>query len=102
RLSGLNIVVTVKEDRGLAGSFERFRIDERMQSGRNDLNGFKSGYFEFIGNPLCGSFDVGFVFALGADARDAEKFAELFEVRVAATFDKFSKVHRGRYESRSF
>jgi hypothetical protein len=23
-------------------------------------------------------------------------------MRVAATFDKFSKVHRGRYESRSF
>jgi hypothetical protein len=23
-------------------------------------------------------------------------------MRVAATFDKFSKVHRGRYESQSF
>ena len=65
-----------------------------MQSGRNDLNGFKSGCFEFFAYPLCGSLDVGFVLALGADARDPEEFAELFEMRVAVTFDKFSKVHK--------
>src|ERR1700744_3851158 len=73
-----------------------------MQSRRNDLNVFKSGCFELFGYPVCRALDVGLVLAFGADARDAEEFAEFFEVRVAATFDKFSKVHRGRYESRSF
>jgi hypothetical protein len=34
------------------------------------------------------------VLALGADARDAEKFLQLGEMLVAATFDIFSKVHK--------
>src|ERR1700753_916343 len=73
-----------------------------MQSRRNDLNGFKSGCSELFGYPVCRALDIGLVLAFGADARDAEEFAEFFEMGVAATFDKFSKVHRGRYESRSF
>jgi hypothetical protein len=34
------------------------------------------------------------VFAFGTDGGDAEKFVELAEMLLAATFYKFSKVHR--------
>ena len=70
-----------------------------MKSGRNDLNGFKSGFREFFGNPFCGAFDVGLMLGLGAHAGDAKEFAEFVEILIAATFDKFSKVHSRTVEA---
>jgi hypothetical protein len=47
-----------------------------------------------IRDPTSTALDVRLVLALGADAGDAQKFVELREMLVAATFDKFSKVHK--------
>ena len=48
-----------------------------------------------IGHPAGGALDIRLVFALGADARDAQKFAELRQMLFAVTLYKFSKVRHG-------
>jgi hypothetical protein len=93
RLSGLNVVMTVEEYGGLAGCLERFGIDEGMKIGGNDFDLGKTGGAEVIGDPGGGALDVLLMLAFGADGRNAEKFAKFGEVLVAASFDKFSKVH---------
>jgi hypothetical protein len=94
RFRGLYIVVAIKKDGGLARSFEGFGVNQGMKTGLDDLNGLETGGGEFAGNPVGGALDIRFVFALGADARDAEKFLQLGEMLVAATFNIFSKVHK--------
>src|SRR4029077_7331561 len=71
RLGGLDVLVAVKKNGGLSGSFEGLRIDERMQIGRDDFNRFKTSSAEFVGNPAGAAFDIGLVFALGTDTGDA-------------------------------
>ena len=93
RFRRLHVVVAVKKDGGLAGSLEGFRIDQRVKIRGNDLNRFKSGGREFVGDPAGGALDIGLVLAFGADAGDAQEFAQLRQMPVAATFDKFCKVH---------
>src|SRR5882672_3328114 len=95
RLGGLHVVVAVEKDRGFAGSFERFRVDEGVKICRDDFNRFKSRSAEIVRDPAGAALDVRLVFALGADAGNAQEFAKLRQVLVAATFDKFSKVHKG-------
>ncbi len=65
-----------------------------MEIGRYDFNRFKSGSAKIFGHPAGAALDVGLVLGLGANARDFEKFAEFRQILVAATFDKFSKVHK--------
>src|SRR5208282_3522949 len=77
RFRGLHIVVAVKEDSGLAGSFERFSIYERMEIGRNNFDFLEAGGAKIVRDPASGAFDVRFVFGLGADAGDSQKFAQL-------------------------
>jgi len=85
----------VEKDGGLPRSQQRLGIDERVQVRRNDLNGLESGIAQVVGNPASTSFDVRLVFALGADARDAQKLRQFGKVLVAATFDECSKVCEG-------
>jgi hypothetical protein len=93
RFRGLDVIVTVEQHGRLAGSFERFRVNEWMKAGWDDFDGLETGVPEAIGNPLGGALDVGLVLALCADRRDAEKFVKLLKVLLTATFYKFSKVH---------
>jgi hypothetical protein len=101
-LGGLNVVMTVKKDGRLAGDLQRFSVDERMETRRNDFNRIKSSGAELVGDPAGGALDVGLVFALGADAGNTQKFAQFAKMLVAATFDKFSKVRIGSQGNESF
>ena len=73
RLGGLNVVMAVEKDGGLAGRVQRFRVDQRMQLGRNDFDVGESGAAEPFGNPLGGALDVRLVLALRADAGNAQE-----------------------------
>ncbi len=66
-----------------------------MQVCRNDFNRFKSCGTQIVRDPARAAFDIRLVFAFGADTRDAQEFAQLRKMLIAATFDKFSKVHEG-------
>lgn len=102
RFCGLHIIVAVKEYGGLAGSFERFGVDERVKICGNDFDFLETSGAKIVRDPASGAFDVRFVFALGADTRDPQKFAQLRQMLVAITFYKFSKVRHGApggYES---
>jgi hypothetical protein len=64
--------------------------------GRGDnLHVIKSGGAEMVRDPARAAFDIGLVLALGADAGDAQKFAELRQVLVARRVNQVSKVHMG-------
>jgi hypothetical protein len=93
RFRRLDVIVAVEKDRGLAGGLEGFRIDQRMKFGGNDLNRFKPGGCEFVGDPASGALNVGLVLALGAHAGNAQKFAQFREMPIAATLYKFCKVY---------
>src|SRR5713101_2818807 len=95
RLGGLHVIVPVKENGWLTGSFQGFRIYERVQVCRNDFDLLKSGGTKILRDPARAALDIGLVLALGADARDAQKLAQFSQMLVALTFDKFSKVHKG-------
>jgi len=69
RLGRLNVIVSVEKDGGLAGSIEGFGVDERMEMGGNNFDGGEPGRAEVIRDPLGGAFDIGLVFAFGADTR---------------------------------
>src|SRR5260370_3069069 len=93
RLGGLHVVVSVKKNGGLAGRFERFRVNQRMHTGRNDFDFFESGGAQFFGDPARRAFDVRLVFAFRADAGNTQEFAKLGEVLLAVVFDEFSEFH---------
>jgi hypothetical protein len=65
-----------------------------MEIGGHDFDGLEARGTQVIGNPLSGAFDIGLIFGFGADGRNAQKFQKLREMLFAATFDKFSKVHK--------
>jgi hypothetical protein len=60
---------------------------------RDDLNVFEAGQAEVAGNPIGAALDIGFVFALGANTGDAQKFAKLRKVLVTGSVNKVSKIH---------
>ena len=93
RLGRLNVVVSVKKDGGFAGRFERLAIDQRVHSRGHNLDGLHSCAAELVGYPLGGALDVRLVLALGADAGDAQEFAELRKMRIALLFDVLAQVH---------
>jgi hypothetical protein len=93
RLGGLDIIVAIKKDGGLAGSFEGFGINERVKIGGDNFDVFEARGTKAIGNPVGAALDVGFMFTFGTDGRNAEEIVKLVQMLVAATFDKFSKVH---------
>src|SRR2546423_1224512 len=84
----------IEKDRRLAGRLQGFRIHQRMQIGRNDLNSLESGRAQVIANPPGRTFNIRFVFALRAHARNAQKFVQLREMRLAPAFNEFRKFHR--------
>ena len=91
---GLDVIVTVEKHRRFAGGFQGFRVHEWVKAGGDDFDGLETGAPKAIRNPSGGAIDVWLVLALDADRGDPEKFVELPEVLLAATFYKFSKVHR--------
>jgi hypothetical protein len=93
RLGGLDIIVAIKKDGRFAGSFEGFGINERVKIGGDNFDVFEASGTETIGNPVGAAFDVGFMFAFGTDRRNTEEIVKLVQMLLAATFDKFSKVH---------
>src|SRR5258708_10507720 len=93
RLGGVHGVMAVKKDGGLARSFQRFRVDQRVEICRDDLNVFEAGRAEVAGNPIGAALDIGFVFTLGANAGDAQEFAKLRKVLVTGRVNKVSKIH---------
>jgi hypothetical protein len=93
RLGGLDIIVAIKKDGRFAGSFEGFGINERVEIGGDNLDGFEARGTKAIGNPVGAAFDVAFMFAFGTDRRNTEEIVKLVQMLLAATFDKFSKVH---------
>src|SRR5580693_1179153 len=102
RFRRLHIIVAVEEDRGLAGDFERFGINERMEICRNNFNFLETGGAKIVGHPASRTFDVRLVLALGADTGDPQEFAKLCQMLVAMTFYILGKVrHRalGGHES---
>jgi len=64
----------------------------------HEFNRFKSGRAKVVGHPLRGALHVGLVLAFGADAGNAQERTQFSEVFVAATLDKFCKVHRAPSE----
>jgi hypothetical protein len=73
-----------------------------VKIGGNDFNFLETGGAEVVGDPASGALDVRFVLTFGADAGDAQEFAQLRQMFVAMTFYKFSKVGHGAlggYES---
>src|SRR6267154_939795 len=90
---GLHVVMPIEKNGGFSGSVERFGVNQRMHVGGNGFDGLESGSAELVGNPARGAFDIRLVFAFGADARNAQKFTKLREMRVAMIFDEIGKVH---------
>ena len=93
RFGWLDIVVSVEKDRGFARGFEGFGINKRMKFGGYNFDGLESRGAQAVCNPFGGAVDVWLMLAFGAYGRDAQKFVELREMLLAATFYKFSKVH---------
>src|SRR6202022_4258363 len=73
RLGGLHIVVTIKEDRGFTGGFQRFGVYQRMQTSRNDFNRFKASGAQILGHPPRAVLHVLLVLGFRADAGDAQE-----------------------------
>lgn len=72
-VGGLDVVVAVEEEGGLAGGEEGFGVDEGVAAGGFDE--FDVGKDrEFGGDPFGGAADVGGVGGVGGDAGDAEEF----------------------------
>src|SRR5260370_41996013 len=71
RLGRLHVVMAVKKDGGLAGRFQGFRVNQRMETGGGDLDVFEARRAEGAGSRVCAPRDIGVVFALGANARGA-------------------------------
>src|SRR5260370_28062689 len=85
--------MAVKKDGGLARSFQRFRVDQRVEICWEDLELFEARRAEVAGNPIGAALDIGFVFALGANTGDAQKFAEFRKMLVPGSVNKVSKIH---------
>lgn len=93
RFGGLNVIVAVEQNGGLARSVQGFAVDERVHFRRRDLDIFQSRGAKPFGNPARGPLDVRFVLALGADAGDAQKLLQLLKMRFAQRFDVSDKIH---------
>src|SRR5271168_5073610 len=83
----------VKKNRGAPGDVLGFGVNERVKLGGDDFDLFHSGVAQFFGQPLCGALDVGLIFGLGTDARNAQKFRQLREILVAVILDVIKKTH---------
>ena len=73
RFGGLDVVVGVAEDRGLAGGVQPVGVDEGMSFGGDDLDVFHADAAQFVGHVVGGFLYVGLVFFEGAYAGDAEQ-----------------------------
>src|SRR6266699_1758291 len=83
-----------EKDGGLAGGVQGCRVDERGETRGDDVNVLESAGAEMIGDPACAALDIALVLALGADARNAQKFVQLREMLIAVTVNELSKIHK--------
>jgi hypothetical protein len=65
-----------------------------VETRRDDLNVLESSGTEIASNPVRAALDIRFVLALGADARDTQKFAQFRQMLVAVTINKVRKIHK--------
>ena len=72
RFGGLHVIVPIKKNGWLAGSFQRFRVNERVEGSGNDLYMLETSSAKIAGNPVRAALDIRFVLALGADAGDTQ------------------------------
>src|SRR5262245_37093294 len=91
--SGLNVVMAVKKDGGLARSFERFGVDERVKSRGNDINGLETAGAKIVGDPAGGALNIGLMLGFCANAWDAKEFVKFRQMQVATRIDEFGQVH---------
>src|SRR3954454_5988834 len=73
RIGRLNIVVTVAEHGGLAGSMQPISVDERVLTCSDQLNVFEARISKTFSYELGRTRDIGLVLGERADARDAQK-----------------------------
>lgn len=77
-VDGLDVVVAVEEERGLAGGEEGLGVDEGVAAGGFDELDVGEDR-EFSGDPFGGAMDVDGVGGVGGDAGDAQEFDQLVE-----------------------
>jgi len=65
-----------------------------VETRRDDLNVLESSGTKIAGYPVRTALDIRFVLALGADAGDTQKFAQLRQMLVAVTINKVRKIHK--------
>ena len=87
RLGGLHVIVPVKKNRRFAGSVQRFAIHQWMHFRGNDFDLFEARRAQLCPPPNARPFDIRLVLALGAHARNAQKFLQLVQVFFALGFD---------------
>ena len=87
RLGGLHVIVAVEKDGGLAGRVQRFAVDQGMHFRGHDFDVFEARGAELFRDPMRGALDVGLVFALGADAGNAQEFFQFVQMSVALRLD---------------
>ncbi len=75
RIGRLHVVMAVDQGRRGAGHRGRLGVDQRMARRRDHLGG-KPKFSKLIGHPIGGSVHVVAMVRVGADARNAEKFAQ--------------------------
>src|SRR5579885_222773 len=83
----LDIIVTVKQDSGLAFGLQPFAVDERMPCRFDDIDVLDAGARQGVCNELSGALDILFVFRQCADAGNTQERLQFFEEGVAVLFD---------------
>jgi len=68
----------------------------------DDLDAFEARRAEVAGNPIGAALDIGFVFALGANTGDAQKFVQFRKMLVTVSVNKVSKIHERSSGGMSF
>ena len=73
RFGRLHVVVPVEENRRLTRGVQRFSVDERVQLCGHDLDIFQTGRAQLFSHPARRPFNIGPVFALGANAGNPQQ-----------------------------
>ena len=58
RLGGLNVVMTVNQNCGLAGRVKRFAVNQRMHLRRMNFDIFQTGGAQLVGHPSSSFLDI--------------------------------------------
>jgi hypothetical protein len=74
----LNVVVSIEQRGGFAGSVKPVRVDERVAHGFDQADVFHAHTLEFGRQRLGGAANIGFVGRVGLDGRDTEESLQFF------------------------